>query len=215
MSFFEPDNKRRRLLDNLELTDTSLGQQPDNEEEENKYEPIKYDELMDVGFKKCFICENVHAAAIQNNESYAYMMSLYTKNAANICKDSIYKQIYEYFQEYIVKEVEEMRAEMEKEGDTEGLAETPIPEWSLEGVKEHFEYHTNYPSDELIFQIRLRKALRRKMVNSLLEKKEDGEIKINHKTIDTLQKLEKSIIDIMRAKKDINTMSGYSPELDY
>ena len=214
MSFFEPDNKRRRLLDNIELTDTSLGQQPDNDDDE-KFEPIKYDELVDVNFKKCFICENVHAAAIQNNESYAYMMSLYTKNAANICKDSIYQQIYDYFQEYIVKEVEEMRAEMEKEGDIEGLAETPVPEWSLEGVKEHFEFHTNYPSDELIFQVRLRKALRRKMVDSLIEKKEDGTVKINHKTIDTLQKLEKSIIDIMKAKKDINTMVGYCNVLDY
>tara|TARA_B100000508_G_scaffold110949_1_gene89148 strand:+ start:367 stop:1005 length:639 start_codon:yes stop_codon:yes gene_type:complete len=212
MSFFEPDNKRRRLLDSINLTDTSLGQTDDDVE---KTTPMKYDEIMDVQYKKCFICENVHAAAIQKNETYAYMMSLYTKNAANICKDSIYQQIYDYFQEYIVAEIKEMRKEMEEQGDVEGLAETPIPEWSLEGVKEHFEYHTNYPTDELIFQVRLHKALRRNMMNSLLEKKDDGTVKINHKTIDTLQKLEKSIIDIMKAKKDINTMAGYSPELDY
>lgn len=211
MSFFEPENKRRRLLDSLDLTDSSSNCGDSGE----KKTPIKYDELVDVNYKNCFICENVHAAAIQNNESYAYMMSLYTKNAANICKDSIYKQIYDYFNEYIVKEIKQIRKEMEEEGDTQGLAETPIPEWSLEGVKEHFEFHTNYPSDELIFQIRLRKSLRRKIMDSLLEKNSDGSININHKSIDTLQKLEKSIIDIMKSKKDINTMSGYSPELDY
>lgn len=212
MSFFEPDNKRRRLLDDIELTDTNLGT---SEGESEKTVPMTYDEIVDVNYKNCFICENVHAAAIQKNENYAYMMSLYTKNSANICKDSIYKQIYDFFQEYIVAEIKEMRKEMEEEGDLEGLAETPIPEWSLEGVKEHFELHTNYPSDELIFQVRLRKALRRKMMDSLLEKKEDGTVKINHKTIDTLQKLEKSIIDILKSKKDISTMVGYSNELDY
>lgn len=215
MSYFEPDNKRRRLLEDLKLTDTGLGQQGEEEEEEPKSEPMGYDELMDIKYKSCFACEHMHAKAIEANETYAALLRLYTENSANIVKDAIYKKIYEFFQEHIVKDLVEVRKQMIENGDEDELSDFPVPEWSIEGIKEHFECHTNYPTDEILFQIRLKRAVRNKLANNIIEKKPDGTLTFNHKNLDALGKFDKAITDLMKSKKDISSCVGYNATLDY
>lgn len=205
-NFFAPDNKRRKILDELDLNG------PVEEEFDDSPDPMSYDELMDVKYTKCFACDNLHVKAIENNENYAYMMKLYTENSSAICKDAIYKNIHTYFHQNIVPDLLEVKKIMEEQGQTENIPDT---EWSLACIKEHFESHTNFPTDEILFQIRLKKALRNKLSNNLVNKNKDGTLTFNHKNIDIYMKLEKGIVELMRQKKDINTMVGFSPELNY
>lgn len=213
--FFEPDCKRRKLVNSINLTNTNLGVAEDDVDVDEKTEPMGYDELVDVQYKDCFACEHMHAKAIENNESYGCLMKLYTTNSANICKDAIYKKIHTFFHENIVPDLVEIRKEMTRECDTEGLVDLPPPEWSVESIKEHFETHTNYPTDELLFQVRVQKAIRNKLSNNIVEKRVDGTLKFNHKNLDAFNKIEKAIVEIMKTKKDISGMVGYSRELDY
>jgi hypothetical protein len=209
-SFFEPNNKHRRVLDDITLTDTSLGGVDDE-----KTEPMSRAELLDIGYKGCFACDNMHAKAIEENENYSYLMKLYTANSANICKDSIYTKIFEYFQNTIVPDLIEIREHVNKHGDDAQLAGLPTTEWSLDSIKEHFDIHTSYPTDEILFQMRLKKATRNKLSDNIVEKRPDGTLKFNHKNLDAVMKLDKAILDLMKTRKDINTMAGYSRELDY
>lgn len=216
-SFFEPDPKRRKVIDSLELTDQELGT-----EKEEKLEPMNYDELMELQHKRCFACDYIHAKALEQNEDYAYMMMLYTQNSANICKDAIYKNIHRHFKTFIVPGIKEAMDDLKKEheGDPDTLKREleQLPEyleWPVETIKEHFEMHTNYPTDEILFQIRLKRAVRRKLSDNLMEKREDGTIKFNHKNLDAMMKMEKSIVELFKTKKDINTMVGFEPTLDY
>jgi hypothetical protein len=209
--FFEPDNKRRRLIDGINLTDVGMGVC----DEDDTMEPMSYDELVDVKYKECFACEHMHAKAIENNENYSCLMKLYTTNSANIAKDAIYKKIHTYFNEHIAPDLIELRETMITEDDTDGLADIPTPEWCVDSIKAHFESHTNYPSDELLFELRLKKSLRNKLTGCLVDKRADGSLSFNLKNIDMVNKLDTSIIALMKTKKDINGMLGYSRELDY
>lgn len=221
MDFFSniPDNKRRRLLDSLDLTDTGLGvpreDKSDDGGDDSKRQPMGYEELVDLEYTECFACENVHAKAIEQNENYNFMMKLYTTNSANVCKDAIFKKIHEFFKEHIVPDIVDIRNTMQEQGDLQGLNDLPVPEWPVESIKAHFETHTNYPTDELLFQIRLKKCIRNKLSNNLIDKKEDGTLSFNHKNLEAMNKIDAAIIALMRTKKDINTMAGFSRELDY
>lgn len=212
MSFFEPDSKRRKLLDDLQLTDHGLGTTDDAN---SKNIPMSYTDIMNVKYKSCFACENIHAKSIETNENYAGLMKLYTQNSANVCKDALYKKIYEYFQEHIVGDIVAVRRQMIEKGDIDELDSFPIPEWSIQGVREHFDVHTNYPSDELIFQTRLKRSVRNEVANNLIECRPDGTKSFNHKNMDIFIKLNKGIVELMKSKQDISKMTGYSPELDY
>lgn len=203
MSFFEPDSKRRKLLNDISLTDTSLGDAGDDDDE--KLEPLTCKEIIDTEYKECYACENMHASSLEENENYRFMMRLYTENSANVCKDAIYNKIHRFYNEIIVPDLEEIR----KEGDP------PIMDWTVDSIREHFEYHTNYPTDEILYQSRMNRAFRNKLANNIIEKRSDGTMKFNVKNLDILIKLDKMIIDLMKTKKDINTMVGYSKELDY
>jgi len=203
MSFFEPDSKRRKLLNDISLTDDTLGQLTDDIEE--KLEPMSYKDVIDTKYKECYACEHMHATALEENENYKKMTLMYTENAANICKDAIYDAIYKFYNNIIVKDL----LENLEEGDP------PIKEWSKESIREHFEYHTNYPTDEILFQSRLKKAFRNKLADNIVHVRSDGTMKFDLKGLDILLKLDKMILDLLKTKKDINTMVGYSKELDY
>lgn len=203
-SMFEPDQKRRKVLNDIHLTtDLDLGKMP--EDDDDVTEPMSYKELVDVKYKECYACENMHARSLEENENYRRMMELYTENSANICKDAIFKKIHEFYNLIIVPDLKDIH----DEGDP------PIMNWTLESIREHFEAHTNYPTDEILFQSRLKKAIRNKLAENLIEKKNNGTLKFNHKNLDIMMKLDKMIIDLMKTKKDINSMVGYSKELDY
>lgn len=202
-SFFEPDSKRRKLLHDISLTDEVLGQPSDENDE--KLEPMSYKDVIDTDYKECYACEHLHATALEENENYRKMMLMYTENAANICKDAIYESIHKFYQNVVVKDLEEQF----EEGDP------PIKDWTKESIREHFEYHTNYPTDEILFQSRLNKALRNKLADNIVKVRSDGTMQFDLKSLDLLIKLDKMILELLKTKKDINTMVGYSKDLDY
>lgn len=203
MSFFEPDSKRRKLLNDISMTDAALDNDSDGDDE--KLEPLTCKEIIDTEYKECYACENMHANSLEENENYRFMMRLYTENSANICKDAIYNKIHQFYKDIIVPDLEEIR----KEGSP------PVMDWTIDSIREHFEYHTNYPTDEILYQCRVNRAFRNKLANNIIEKRTDGTMKFNVKNLDILIKLDKMIIELMKTKKDINTMVGYSKELDY
>jgi hypothetical protein len=123
-SFFEPDSKRRKLLNDISLTDNTLGNMHDDDGEE-KLEPLSYKDVIDTGYKSCYACEHMHATALEENENYRKMMLMYTENSANICKDAIFESIHRFYNEVIVPDLEEQF----EEGDD------PVPKWTKESIR--------------------------------------------------------------------------------
>lgn len=211
----EPDAKRQRILDDIMLTDTGLGI---NEEDQNdETEPMSYEELIDVGYTDCYACKHMNVESLNDNEKYLYLMKLYTQNASAITRDAIYKKIKQYFDEYIKADLIKIeKAKLEFEGK-------PIPpedkikteDWTLECIREHFERHTNFPTDEVITQLRIKRALRSRLSNNLIEVTREGKQKFNVNNIKLLVTLDKEIQALLKLKKDISTMVGYNATLDY
>jgi hypothetical protein len=208
MSFFEPDSKRRKLLNDISLTDNTLGQihdDDDDEEGKEKLETLTYKDVLDTEYKQCYACEHLHSSSLEENENYRFMMRLYTENSSNVCKNAIYINIHKFYNDIIVPDLKEVRLK----------DDPPIMDWTVDSIREHFECHTNYPTDEIIFQIRMNKALRNKLANNIVERRHNGTMRFNIKNMDILMRLDKMIIELMKTKKDINSMVGYSKELDY
>lgn len=212
----EPDAKRQRLLDDILLTDRNLGLELDNDDTEVT-EPMSYDELIDLGYEDCYACEHMNIEALNQNENYLYLMKLYTQNAATITRDAIFKKIKEYFDSYIKSDLITIeKAKLEIEGK-------PIPpdnelnvkDWSLECIKKHFDHHTSFPTDEIITQLRIKRALRARLTNNLVEITKDGKQKFNGNNIKLVISLDKEIQVLLKLKKDISSMVGYNATLDF
>jgi hypothetical protein len=157
----EPDAKRQRILDDIMLTDSNLG--IDQEEEVvDDSEPMSYEELIDVGYVDCYACKHMNVEALNDNEKYLYLMKLYTQNASTITRDAIYKKIKKYFDEYIKTDLVLIeKAKLEIEGKNIPPDDNiKTEDWTLDCIKEHFERHTNFPTDEIITQLRIKRAPR-------------------------------------------------------
>lgn len=210
-----PDAKRQRILDSIALTNTDLGMDEEIEPEEN--EPMSYEELIDIGYVDCYACKHMNIEALNVNDKYLTLMKLYTQNASTICRPAIFKMIKEYFDEFIVADlilIEKARLEYEGKPippDNEIVVE----QWSMECIKEHFDRHTNFPSDEIIVQLRIKRSLRSRLTNNLIEITPAGKQKFNSNNIKLLVTLDKEIQVLLKLKKDISTMVGYNPSLDF
>lgn len=161
---------------------------------------MEFDDLVDINYKKCFACEYINSDSIRENETFLKMMKLYTQNASEITKDAIFELIKEYFDE----EVKPLFAQQNIQVD-----------WTLECIKEHFLTHTQYPSDEILTQLRLKRALRTHLSNNMVEKNVDGRMTFNTENIKLMTILDKEILALMRSKRDIPSMVGYSDVLDF
>lgn len=210
----EPDAKRQRILDDIMLTDTSLGMENDDNDEG---EPMSYEDLIDIGYSDCYACKHLNVESLNENEKYLYLMKLYTNNASTITRDAIYRKIKDYFDEYIKSDLVLIeKAKLEIEGK-------PIPpddqikteDWSLNCIKEHFERHTSFPTDEILTQLRIKRALRARLSNNLVEVTKEGKQKFISNNIKLLVTLDKEIQVLLKLKKDISTMVGYNATLDF
>lgn len=210
----EPDAKRQRILDDIILTDPNLGLDEDQAEES---EPMSYEELINVGYTDCYACKHMNVENIIKNEKYLKLMKLYTDNASTITRDAIFKKVKEYFDKFIKEDLIMIeKAKLELQGK-------PIPpddkikteDWTLECIKEHFDRHTSFPTDEIITQLRIKRALRSRLSNNLIETSSDGKQKFNQNNIKLLITIEKEIQTLLKIKKELPVMIGYNAMLDF
>jgi hypothetical protein len=208
--FFEPDSKKRKLLDDLALTNTEgslLGVEADlPDDHEDTAEPMSYEELIDTSYKSCYACRHMNTEALQENKDYLYMMKLYTQNASSICKDGIYDLIKDHFEKHVKPYTGVTNTE---------TGEIEYADWTIDCIREHFKCHTAFPTDEVINEIAIKKALRNKLVGNLVSKKKDGTLIFNNNNIKTLIALDKEIMALYKSKKDIPNMIGYNEVLNY
>lgn len=158
-------------------------------------EPISLEELIDIDYTGCFACEYLSSDALAENEDYLYLMKLYTENASSMRKEGLFKLIKDYFDKNIKPMVD--------------------IDWTLQSIKEHFTSHTKFPTDELAMQLAIKKSLRNKMAGNLVEKTPDGGLKFNHMNIRNVIAIDKEIMALLKAKKEIPHMVGYNEVLDY
>lgn len=193
MEFFETDPQRARILNDIMVPDNGPQEEPDTE-------PMNYEELVDISYKSCYACENINSDALRENEHFLAMMKLYTSNATSLCKDAIFVLIKQYFDTHIKPELVELQIDSD---------------WSLECIKEHFLYHTQFPTDEIITQLRTKRALRNRITDNMVERRSDGTLKFNINNIKLANELDKQIMALLNRKKEIPTMVGYSEMLDF
>lgn len=159
-------------------------------------EPMTIDDLTTMKHVRCFACEQINSVTLQKNVHYQKMMRLYCDNAAQISKDAIFRLIKKYFDEQIRPNVDNA-------------------EWSMECIKEHFTKHTQYPSDEVLFQLRLMRALRTEMANYMVETQADGKKKFSATNIKNVIAIDKEIIALLKTMDSIPKMVGYNEILKY
>lgn len=215
----KPDAKRQRMLDDISLTQSmNFGSM-----DEGKYgydgdnEQISYEELLDVDHADCFACKYMNVESIVGNEKYLYMMKLYTQNASTICRPAIFKKIKDYFDKYIKPDLlmkEKLKYEMNGE-TVPNDEDIKVENWSEECIRAHFDSHTNFPSDEINIQLKIKRALRRKLSDHLLERTPEMKTEFKNNNIKTLIMLDKEIQALLKLKKDISTMLGYNATLDF
>jgi hypothetical protein len=210
----EPDAKRQRILDDIILTDQNLGLDEDQPDES---EPMSYEELINVGYSDCYACKYMNVENIIKNEKYLKLMKLYTDNASTITRDAIFNKVKEFFDKYIKSDLIEIeKAKLEIQGkDIPPDNQIKTEDWTIECIREHFDRHTNFPTDEIITQLRIKRALRTRLSNNLIEVKSDGKQVFNHNNIKLLVTIEKEIQALLRLKKEIPNMVGYNHTLDF
>jgi hypothetical protein len=194
MDNFVP-NRRRHLEDMLD--DEAFG---DNEEDEEQYVPMNVDELTSNEYTTCFACERINTTSMRSNEKYMAMMRMYSTNVGSMTKEAIFKLIKKYFDEFIKPDLREI-------GD--------MSDWSLECVRNHFQTHTNFPTDEINHQLRIKRALRNHLANNLVDRSSEGKMKFNLNHIKMVSALDKEILVLLKSKKDISGMLHFSELLDY
>ena len=158
-------------------------------------------ELMTVKFKEeCFACNYINSSSLKANENFLKLMHVYTDNVISSTRESLWKMVKQYYDEFVRPHLPEN-----------------IPTWTTECIAEHFMEHTNYPTDEILNQINIKKGIRRQIVNSLVYKsdKSDCEKIFDERNIKLLLQIDKEISRLYLLKGDISKMVGYSEVLDY
>jgi hypothetical protein len=212
----EPNAKRQRILDDIALTNINLDLDEEDVVEEN--EPMTYDELIDIDYEDCYACKHMNVESLNDNEKYLYMMRLYSQNASTICRNAIFEKIKQFFDEFIKPDLILIKkAQMEIDGiaipdDTSNIK---TDDWTMTCIKQHFDYHTNFPTDEILIQLRIKRALRSRISNHVVEITPSKKHKFNINNIKLLITLDKEIQSLLKQKKDISSMIGYSAVLDF
>lgn len=198
----DPNPKKRKLLDNTSLFSSVFNNQEEDEDEDEEEEDVQltFEELVNVNHVDCYACKYINPESMLENDRFMYLMKLYTQNASSITREAIFKQIKEYFDTYI-------KHDMDTIDNNE--------DWTLDCIREHFNRHTNFPTDEIINQIRLKRALRTLLVNNLVKSNSKGEKKFDHGNIKLLVLLDKELQGLLKLKKEITTMVGYNPVIDF
>ena len=190
----DSSNKRQRLLDDIMLSEPI---NPDGFTPEcPKMIPVTFDEMTKVNHPKCYACTHITPASLRENKYHFNLLKLYTDNSTSICKDAIYALIKEYY-------------------DKEIKPNTDI-EWHLAAIKEHFQSHTMYPTDEILRQINITQGVRSFLMDNLMERSENGDtVKFQMNNLKMLISLNKELRTLRLLKNDVPGMIGYDQQLNY
>lgn len=189
-----PTAKRKRLLDDMlmgpPVDDMSHGFGDDKQKI-----PVSYEEITSMRHIECFACKNITPAALRENEYYFNMMKLYTDNSTSICKDACFLLVKEYYDRFI-------------------LPLTNI-DWTLAAIKEHFQRHTRYPTDEVLRQMTIAESVRSVLIEQLAEKTDDGKTTVNMNNVKLVLALNKELRTLRNLKAELPNMVGYDQNLNY
>ena len=165
---------------------------------------MSYEDLVEVKHKNCFGCQRINQESMKENEYYLNMMKLYRDNCSNTCGESVYRLVKEYFDE-------EIKPILEADETDNG-----IKDWPLEVIREHFQRHTNYATDEVIRQINITTALRDHMMNFLVQVDSGGEkAKYDVNYIKVMITLNQEIRKLRSMRKDLPNMIGFDNVLNH
>lgn len=193
----DSSEKRMRILQDILDTNIAMDEEKsvNGDDEELDYKPIRYEELrQDEYSEDCYGCTHMNNDAIQENEKYYYMMKLYTENVSTSSKEAIFRMIKDYYDEYCKEDTGE--------------------DWTIESIREHFDKHTNFPTDELNKQIAINKKIRDITLSCIMWKRGE-DVKLMNKNLRDLLALNKDTRELMMLKGRINTMTGYCEKLNY
>ena len=188
--------KRRRLLGEL-----VFNQNGDDEEDvdDGVFRPVDYDEIVNQEYEDCYACNHINKGSLRDNEVFRDMIRMYTDNAASTMREASYRQIKEKFD-----------AECRQYSDCD---------WTLDQIREHFQKHTQYPTDEVLNQLRIAKNLRDKHLKTLLSKRKNAEgkeeIQSHANNMKLLLSIHKEIRDLMLSVEHIPKMVGYDTTLNF
>lgn len=184
----------------------SLEDYSDNADEENLTPavPVPIDNVVAIEHVECFGCLHINTKSIESNETYRNMMKLYAENSFIMSRESLFRLVKEFFDTVIRPELVELA----------GDEEAPAPTWSLACIREHFNRHTRFPTDEICKQIQSKRGLRDVLADLIVEKLADGAYQINHNNLKAHSQIEKDIIALYKQLAERNKLGGYSGALD-
>jgi len=87
--------------------------------------------------------------------------------------------------------------------------------WSLDSIRQHFTIHSQYPTDEILTQIQLKRAIRNHLVNNIISVGPDNKMTFDNENMKMLQTIDKDIIQLMKLKNETSHMIGFSDQLDF
>ena len=189
--------KRQKLLSDLVLTSEAMQEDTSGVyvDDDTNFKCLTYNDLKAPKYdSECYGCKYINTTSLAENEDYLYLMKLYTENTGSSSREAIFRNIKDFFDKY--------------------CSEYSDMDWSLESIREHFDNHTCFPTDELNKQITLNKKMRDFILSSVIYKKGD-EIKVNNKNIKDVISIQREIRELLLLKSKINSMVGYNETLDY
>ncbi|GBG16202.1 Hypothetical Protein FCC1311_116772, partial [Hondaea fermentalgiana] len=109
--------------------------------------PMTYEQLTEVKFKEtCFACKYINAGSMRENPEFVTLMKLYTENAEAVSQPALFRLVKAHFDRHCRPIVRE--------------------EWTLPCIEEHFTVHTNYPTDEILKQLKVLTSIRNNMIST-------------------------------------------------
>ena len=187
--------KRQRFMRELILQEGD----DDDDIDDGAFRPMDYNELVNQEYTQCYACDHINKGSLRDNDTFVDMMRMYTDNAASTFREASYRQIKEKFDE-----------ECREHTDYD---------WTLDQIREHFEKHTQYPTDEILFQIRVTKNLRNNFLKTVLSKRRTSEgreeIQAHSNNVKILLQLQKEIRELMLSIEHVSKMAGYDTTLNY
>ena len=175
-----------------------LAHPPDPDDDSDGFQALSYNQLLRHKYTRCYACDHINAGSLRENPDFVTMMRLYTDNASSTYKEASYRQIKEYFDQH--------------------CKEFTDYDWDLPCIREHFERHTQFPTDEIMMQLHVLRSIRDKMLSTVVSSRntENGEeIKPNNNNIKNLLAIQKEIRELMLSIKNVNSMAGFDPTLQY
>lgn len=197
---------RDNLLDTLNLNAVPAGDffGGADADEDAHMARMTYEDLVQVKHKNCFGCQRINQESLKENEYYLNMMKLYRDNCSNTCSETVYRMVKEYFDE-------EIKPFLDRDDNDDG-----IKDWPLEVIREHFQRHTNYATDEVLRQINITTALRDHLMNNLVhvdESKDKAKYDVNY--IKVMITLNQEIRKLRSMKKELPNMLGFDNVLNH